>query len=364
VLLDPPVSATVKASSLNMRGLPSLSGEVITKLHKGETVTILEEVTLDKARPGEPAKWVRVALPTNTPVWVSAHLVDTNKMTVIPNRLNVRGGPGENFSVVARIDKGTTVKEIRRKDGWIEIEPPVKASAYVAADLLDKQGVTAPSKIEDVQPQNGTPGVETIASGKPAKPVKVTPEVKPIAPETIVKNDPAPLPKVEDTAPVTTTVIEPDIKPTVVPAVDVPVVPIAPTPAPAPETAVTPTAPTNTTVPEVVVPPVAPVTTAPAETMAPALTTAPVLKDEILPKRIVNREGILSKAYNIQAPTYYELHDATTGELLDYLNPSKPELDLKPFIGKKIIVRGEEAMDRRWKFTPVIQVDTLLDAED
>lgn len=342
VLLDPAVPATVKVDSLNLRGQPSLSGEVIAKLKKGETVTILEEVTLDKARPGEPAKWARVTLPTNTPVWVSAHLVDPATKAVIPNRLNVRGGPGENFNVVARLDKGATVKEIRKNQDWLEIETPANASAYVSADLLEKQSTVGVPKIED---KVATPVVTKpeVAS------TKVIPHVEPI------KVEPTPI----VAAPTVTTTIEPDTNNVVLPAVDA-----TNTPAAQPGLIVpggngaTPAVATDPTVPSV------PAVVTPAPTLVEVPATTPTVKDEILPKRIVNREGILTKAYNIQAPTYFELHDATTGELLDYLNPTKPELDLKRFIGKKIIVTGEEAMDRRWKFTPVIQVDSLLDAEN
>jgi len=317
VLLDPPVTATVKVDALNMRGQPSLTGEVITKLKKGETVTVYEEITLDKAHQGEPAKWARVSLPTNTPVWVSAHLVDSNTLAVIPNRLNVRGGPSENFGVVARLDKGTVVKEIRKNNGWLEIETPAKASAYVSADLLDKQaGSPAP-----------TPVAEPVEKAAPvvAPVVAAAPEVKTVpAPE--------PAPTVVTVAPDTT-----EAKP----AVDA--APVAATPAPAPVVAPEP---------------------APAPIAAPVVEKTPEpnlpIKDEILPKRIVNREGIITKAYNIQAPSYFELHDATTGELLDYLSPLKPEVDLKPFIGKKVIVTGEEAKDARWKFTPVIKVETIV----
>lgn len=312
VLLDPPVTATVKVDALNMRGQPSFAGAVITKLHKGETVTIYEEITLDKAHQGEPAKWARVSLPTNTPVWVSAHLVNSNTMTVIPNRLNVRGGPSENYGVVARLDKGTVVKEIRKNNGWLEIETPDKASAYVSADLLEKQAAAV------------APVAELVAA--PVVAAAPAPEVKPVpAPE------PAP----------TVVTVAPDVNTEAKPAVDA--APVAAAPVPAPVVA-----------PEPV----------PAPVAAPVVEKTPEpnlpIKDEILPKRIVNREGIVTKAHNIQAPSYFELRDATTGELLDYLSPLKPEVDLKPFIGKKVIVTGEEAKDARWKFTPVIKVETII----
>ncbi len=148
VPIDPPAPATVKVEALNVRGLPSLSGEVIAKLHKGEPVTITEEITLAKVRQGEPARWARISLPTNTAVWVNAHLVDANTKTVSAKKLNVRGGPGENYNVIGHLDKGTVVKELGKKQDWLQIEPPANASGFVSADFLDKQsGTAAPAPV-------------------------------------------------------------------------------------------------------------------------------------------------------------------------------------------------------------------------
>src|SRR5690242_682802 len=62
--LAAPVGATVNAEelavvreNLNVRGQPSFAGEIITRLKKGEEVTILEEITLEKPKPGQPSKW-------------------------------------------------------------------------------------------------------------------------------------------------------------------------------------------------------------------------------------------------------------------------------------------------------------------
>src|SRR5262245_790992 len=46
-----PAPATVKQDRVNVRGQASMIGEVITQLKKGESITILDEVTA-KAKPG------------------------------------------------------------------------------------------------------------------------------------------------------------------------------------------------------------------------------------------------------------------------------------------------------------------------
>ena len=39
---------------------------------------------------------------------------------VVPNRLNLRAGPGENYSVLGRLEKGAAVKSIRTIEEWME----------------------------------------------------------------------------------------------------------------------------------------------------------------------------------------------------------------------------------------------------
>src|SRR6185369_7593729 len=77
--------------------------------------------------------------PAGANVWVhSTYVSSTN--TVIPKKLNVRAGPGENYSVVGRIEGGTTLKEVSRKGNWVEIEAPADAYAFMAAMFIKQEG--------------------------------------------------------------------------------------------------------------------------------------------------------------------------------------------------------------------------------
>ncbi|MBU6399613.1 MAG: SH3 domain-containing protein, partial [Verrucomicrobia bacterium] len=131
-------TAVVQAERVNVRGKPSTFGEVVTQLKRGETVTVLEEIPTAKPKPGEPAKWAKIKMPENTPLWVNASFIDPTNKTVKVKRLNVRAGAGENYSVVGRLAQGDVVKEIRVVDDWMEIETPTNTYAYVAADLIQK----------------------------------------------------------------------------------------------------------------------------------------------------------------------------------------------------------------------------------
>src|SRR5687768_335771 len=96
-------NAIVAEGKINVRGQPSLIGEVVTQLEQGNQVTVLERITNSTPRtPGEPTNWAEIKLRPNTPVWVFAPFVKDGAVAV--SRLNVRGGRGENYSVLGRLD--------------------------------------------------------------------------------------------------------------------------------------------------------------------------------------------------------------------------------------------------------------------
>ncbi|MEP6663287.1 MAG: SH3 domain-containing protein [Verrucomicrobiota bacterium] len=192
-------SGIVNANAVNVRGQASFTGEVITKLNKGETVNLLEELTLDKTAKGEPAKWLKIALPTNTPVWVHTGFIDPSSKTVTPKKLQVRAGPGENYSVIGLLNKGDAVKEIRTVNAWSEIETPGGTYAFVAAELIDRN------------PAGTAPAVAAVPEPEPAPEVVAVPPVAGTIPDA---QNPAPeSPKAAEQTP---PVVEPVVVPPVV----------------------------------------------------------------------------------------------------------------------------------------------------
>jgi uncharacterized protein YgiM (DUF1202 family) len=127
--------AVPRQNNVNVRGKASINSEVIGHLKTGDTVTVLEIVTLSHAKTDEPARWAKITLPSGTHAWVNSMFLNDDK-TVKPSKLNIRGGAGENYSVIGLLHKGDAVKEISTKGDWTEIEPPTGAYAFVAAHLL------------------------------------------------------------------------------------------------------------------------------------------------------------------------------------------------------------------------------------
>ncbi|MGZ4974480.1 MAG: hypothetical protein ACXWDN_17100, partial [Limisphaerales bacterium] len=101
--------------------------------------------------------------------------------------------------------------------------------------------------------------------------------------------------------------------------------------------------------------------TTPAEPAptAPPVAPAPEVSNEPPPKRVVTREGTVKKARNIQSPTDYELHDARTGEAIEYLMSATADKTLKPYLGMRVLVTGPEVLDARWKSTPIVEVENI-----
>lgn len=182
-----PGPATVIASNVNVRGRAGLIGEVLTKVTKGAAVTVIEEITLKHSKADEPSAWAKIALPPGAHVFVNTMFIDPATKTVKPKKLNLRGGAGENYSVIGTIERGAVVKEVSTKGDWMEIEPPAGAFAFLAAQYLEQQ---APAIV--------------LTTPKPTEPAPTpTPVTEPpvVAPVTTETPAPAPTPVVTPTPP-------------------------------------------------------------------------------------------------------------------------------------------------------------------
>lgn len=314
-----PEPAVSKQDNVNVRGQAAINSEVVTRLKKGQAVTILEEITLKKPGEDEPAKWCRIALPTNVAVWVFADYVDVETHSVKPRRLNLRSGPGENYSVLGRIEKGTKVTVLTNKESWLKIEAPADAYGFVAAHLLEKP--VAPPVIVAVKPP--PPTVVAVVTNPPPVEIKTT-----VLPDA----------KSNDVVAAETAIIA---------AAKTNTTDVAVTPA----TNVVVAVPTPTNTPVIV-------SAMPTNVVTDAtnvVTTPP----EPAPKRIVMREGMLKGMTSIQAPTYFELRSLDNNKVINYVWTTSTNLPLKQFKGMKVVVTGEELLDERWPNTPVLTVDSI-----
>ena len=115
--VTPRVTGTVSADRVNVRARASLIGERVAQLRKGDQVTVLAKVTVAPPRKGEPADWLKIAMPAAGQTWVHMSFVKEGKVTA--KKLNVRAGGSERFSIIGRLAKGDAVKEKRTAGDWI-----------------------------------------------------------------------------------------------------------------------------------------------------------------------------------------------------------------------------------------------------
>jgi uncharacterized protein YgiM (DUF1202 family) len=287
-LLDPAPSAVVKSDAVNVRGQPSFEGEILGHLKKGDTVTVEALITLKHAQKGEPAQWSQIAMPSDIPVWVNGQYVAADTKTVKARRINLRGGPGENYSVVGRLEKGAAITEVRSEKGWIAVEAPTNAYAFVASGFLDVQPVAAPAP-------------------PPAAVAAVAPSAAPTAPA----------PTAQSQADAELAALRQAVALQVASA-----------------------------------PPGSPASPPDEPAAAPAVAAQPG------GPRIVTREGYIHRALNVQAPTFFALHDVHNDSLIEFLDPQS-NTNLSIFIGTRVTVTGPELMDPRWPSVPVLQVRSI-----
>jgi hypothetical protein len=288
--------AVAVKNNVVVRGQARINSEIVGHLKKGDPVLVLEIVTLKHPATDEPANWARIALPADMHAWLNSSFINASNETVSARKLNLRSGPGENYSVIGLLHKGDAVKTVTNKGQWTEIEPPTNTFAFVAAHLLTHQeappAAAPPMVVENVAP----------------------PAPRPIAP------------------PVPTMVENPNTI----------AGPASGFPGATPPTTMTPPVP----------PPSAPFTLPP---VAPPVHVAPAP----LPKRIIERDGIVGGTVSIQAPTHYELKSLDDGRVIDYLYSTSTNLVLKRYKGLTIHVSGEEELDERWPDTPVITIQKI-----
>jgi uncharacterized protein YgiM (DUF1202 family) len=185
--------AVVVASNVNVRGQAKLKSEVVTRITKGQSVTVLEEIVRNNSGPDEPSAWAKIALPPGAHVWINSSFINTTNNTVLPKKLNVRSGAGENYSVIGLMQRGDALKTVTTKGDWTEIEPPASAYGFVAAQYL-KQEAAAPTPPPPAPPEP-PPTPTTVAVAPPmAPPPTEAPALPPAAEPPAMLPAPTPVP--------------------------------------------------------------------------------------------------------------------------------------------------------------------------
>ena len=132
-------TGVVNTSALNVRKGPSTKNGIVTKVYKGDKVTITDSSN----------GWYKVKLSNGKVGWVSDDYIKVTSSssssnstsssktgTVTTNSLNVRSGAGTKYSKVASVSKGTKVTITETKNNWHKIKMSNGKTGWVSADYI------------------------------------------------------------------------------------------------------------------------------------------------------------------------------------------------------------------------------------
>jgi uncharacterized protein YgiM (DUF1202 family) len=272
---------------------------------------------------------------------------------VSANHVNVRSKAGLVGEVLTHVTNGspvTVIEEIHLKksgpdepSAWAKISLPADAHVWVKSSLVDSNNAVASKKVNlRAGPGENYGVVGTLNKGDSLQALDTKGEWTQIqAPTNAYAFIAAQYLKQEEGTAGTTvagTTPTPETPTTTTAMPEMPTVAAPPTEAPGATTAGTTAMPTMPTMPET-----------PA---TPAVQEPP-------PPRIVEHEGLVRGTFSIQAPSKFQLVSPDTKQPIDYLYTTSTNLDLSRYKGMHIIVTGEEALDPRWKNTPVITIQKI-----
>jgi N-acetylmuramoyl-L-alanine amidase len=139
-------TATINTPTLNVRGGPGLSYNVVKQVHKGEKFSILERKN----------DWLKIKLSGHSSGWVAEWLVSTkgtsnatsgssNTKTALikGNGVNVRSQPSTNSSIIGKVNNGHKVTIVSESGNWYKIKHSNK-NAWIHRDYVTFQSSTEP----------------------------------------------------------------------------------------------------------------------------------------------------------------------------------------------------------------------------
>jgi uncharacterized protein YgiM (DUF1202 family) len=358
-LQAPPPEPTPVSNTVTMPTLPPPTVEAPAPT---TTTPAPKKTTTAKKKPTTTKK--TVASKPKAPELKTVPLV-AGPAVVSANHVNVRSKAGLVGEVVTRVTNGspiTVLEEVHLKksgpdepSAWAKILLPSETHVWVKSSLIDSASNTVNTKKVNLRagPGENYGVLGTLNKGDAVQTLESKGEWTQIqAPTNAYAFIAAQYLKQEEggatvaatpttAAPATTT--EAPVTTTTMP--EMPAVAAPPTEAPG-------AAPTTTTAGTTEPTPAMPTISAPETQLTPAVQEPP-------PPRIVDHEGIVRGSFSIQAPTKYQLVSPDTKQPIDYLFTTSTNLDLSRYKGMHIIVTGEEALDPRWKNTPVITIQRI-----
>ena len=173
-----PIPVQVTGDRINLRARPGLNYEVAGQAEFDQTLM---------AKSFSEEGWVEIVPPADTDAWVHSGYIADNRVSV--KRLNIRCGPGINYSKIGHFSRNDQVLSGEIFGEWLKISAPPAASLWVSVDYIRKieeeEEEAAPPAVEDRQ-MTDSPETQIVVQSPPPEVAPDPPPPEPPAEQGIV----------------------------------------------------------------------------------------------------------------------------------------------------------------------------------
>lgn len=123
-----PFTGLITQDNINVRSGANINFEPLCKLSLNEKVTVV----------GKSYSWYKIVLPKEAACFISDRYlkVEDSNGLVTGNRVNIRAKPSEGASILAQVNKGDSVKVIKKFGQWYAIEPRENCFGWVHENFV------------------------------------------------------------------------------------------------------------------------------------------------------------------------------------------------------------------------------------
>ncbi|HMP74957.1 MAG TPA: SH3 domain-containing protein [Kiritimatiellia bacterium] len=166
--------ARVTSDRVNLRARPDLAAEVVAQVNTEDRLTV---VSMEN-------DWVQVVPPDSVDVWAHRDFVKDGASTV--KTLNLRAGPGINYTIVGSVARGEPVPVRGQFGEWLKVAP-ANTTLWVSRELVELVSrVPAPPPVVPVGPVSELPVLPSLDPAglpppSPRTPDPAAPSMPPVA---------------------------------------------------------------------------------------------------------------------------------------------------------------------------------------
>ncbi len=163
----------VAGDRVSLRAAPDPEGYLLDRAMRGEELVFLEKTN----------GWVGVQAPESLDFWVAGEYVQNG--IVQPEKLNVRAGPSLNYAKVGELSKGDRVALRGEFNKWLKIAPPPNSCVWISEDYVEIIQPPAPEPVVEPTPASAMVE-ESTSKPAPVEQTEIVPEQEQLPPLMLV----------------------------------------------------------------------------------------------------------------------------------------------------------------------------------